>query len=171
MRRVQRSCGSVTPGTRFTISKISFSTSSGNDCSISSPMPFLSRSMATLTMSAPTAMEAMGSSTVQRSPKRMAPPMPMAVPMDDKASLRWCQALAFMTWESSCSALRLVYWNVISFNMMETSAAINANHPGWGSVPPLAQKAIFLAPSMKMPTATAKSAIPMRVVAKVSNLP
>jgi len=31
---------------------------------------------------------AMGSSTVQRCPNRMAPPMPMAAPTDDMASLR-----------------------------------------------------------------------------------
>lgn len=45
--------------------------------------------MKMLTMTA-----AMGSSTLQRSPRNMAPPMPNAVPMDEKASLRWCQALA-----------------------------------------------------------------------------
>ena len=36
----------------------------------------------------------------QRSPRRMAPPMPTAVPIDDSASERWCQALATTAGES-----------------------------------------------------------------------
>ena len=43
---------------------------------------------ATLTINKPTIIEANGSSTAQRCPKKMAPPMPTAVPIDDKASLR-----------------------------------------------------------------------------------
>ena len=71
-----------------TMSRISFSVSSGSDCSVSSPMLGPSRSQATFTSIAPTTMEATGSSTVQRSPRKMAPAIPMAAPMDERASER-----------------------------------------------------------------------------------
>ena len=46
----------------------------------------------------------------QRSPSRIAPPMPMAAPMEESASLRWCQALATTACESKRLPARAVYW-------------------------------------------------------------
>ena len=60
----------------------------GSELSVNSPTLFLSSPMDTLTNIRPTTIEANGSSTVQRSPNRIAPPMPMAAPIEDKASLR-----------------------------------------------------------------------------------
>ncbi len=67
---------------------ISRSVSSGSEHSVSSPMLVWRSLTATLTRSSPTKMEARGSSMVHRWPSTMAPPMPMAVPMDERASLR-----------------------------------------------------------------------------------
>ena len=88
IRRVRRSC------TSFTISKdsatfmISFSISSGSDFSSSSLMLLMIILRETLIMNTLTTMAAIGSRTTHLSPRKIAPPIPTAVPIEEKASLR-----------------------------------------------------------------------------------
>ena len=56
--------------------------------SVNSPKLPFNRSQATFMSIPPTTIDASGSSTAQRSPSRMAPPMPIAAPMEESASLR-----------------------------------------------------------------------------------
>ena len=69
------------------MSVICLSVSSGNEASISSSMQGLNSLYATLMMKKLTTTAAAGSSTLQFSPRRMAPPMPAAVPIEERASL------------------------------------------------------------------------------------
>lgn len=94
MRRVRRLCMPLTPSSDSAMSLILRSTSSGRLFSKSSSDACFISARAVFMMKMLTMTAAMGSSTLQRSPRKMAPPMPNAVPMDEKASLRWCQALA-----------------------------------------------------------------------------
>ena len=128
-------------------------------------------SQATLTSIAPTTTEASGSSTVQRPPSRTAPPIPSAEPTDDRASLRWCQALAFRAGESSSRPFLAVYWNSSSLARMDPSAAQRAICPGDASSSPPIHAASFIPPDTMMPMAAATSARLMNSEASVSNLP
>ena len=65
---------------------------------------------------------AMGSSTLHDFPKNIAPPMPMSVPTDESASLRWCHAFAITAFEFIFRPLYIVYRYNISLDIMEIKA-------------------------------------------------
>ena len=97
--------------------------------------------------------------------------MPMAVPIDESASLLWCHAFATTDFEFTFSPTILVYWYNASFDTMEISAAHNAIMPGSSNACPCRNPQIDFAPFQKMPAPTKKRMSPMMAVANVSYFP
>ena len=171
MRRVRRWWGWSTSGLVITIDRILSSTSLDNDFSSSSSTHGFTRSMATFIIKTLTMNAAMGSSTLHLSPKNIAPAIPMSVPIDENASLLWCHAFATTAFELRCFPLYTVYWYNISFNTIETAAAINASILGASSTLPLKASTIPVTEFTRIPTPTANSTTPIIAVASVSYLP
>ena len=61
---------------------------------------------------------------------RRAPPIPISAPIEDSASLRWCQASAMRAEDSMRFAWCRVYQNMPSLTTIDTMAAISASMPG-----------------------------------------
>ena len=101
----------------------------------------------------------------------MAEPVPMAVPTDESASERWCQALAMTACELYLLPTFAVNWKHHSLSRMLTTAATKAMTPGQGSDAPLTTLMIFSRPPMHIMAPTQSSAMPMSAVARVSYLP
>ena len=101
----------------------------------------------------------------------MAPAIPNAVPTDDNASLRWCQAFASNACEDTSSATFFVTRNITSFVTMLSSAASNAIIPGDGSVPPFTTYIMSFMPFQASIQPTIISASAISEVARVSYLP
>ena len=59
-----------------------------------------------------------------------APRIPAKLPIEDRASERWCQAAAIIALELILIAASLVYQYIASFTTIDTRAAINAILPG-----------------------------------------
>ena len=109
MRRVRKLWGSETPGSWWIICRMTCSSSAGSDFSSNSWMLGMNNLNDTRIIKMLTTTAAIGSSTCHWGPKMIAPPMPIAVPMLDRASLRWCQALATTADESTRCPTRAVH--------------------------------------------------------------
>ena len=83
----------------------------------------LAMSHATFRMKKLTMTPASGSRMRHFSPSMMAPDMPNAVPIDEKASERWCHALAIMAWLFSLFPSIFVYQKRASLLTMDINAA------------------------------------------------
>ena len=114
---------------------------------------------------------AIGSNMRHFGPNIMAPPMPMAVPMDENASLRWCHAFATTAGDLYFSPFVIVYLYSTSFVSMDAMAATKANVVGGGAVLPFIASTMESIPFFIISKPTMPSAMPMMTVARVSNLP
>ncbi len=171
MRRVRRLCGILTSGFSAIISIISCWVSFGSERSRSSFIPTFIRSIATFMISAATTIAAIGSAILHLLPRKYAQPTPMNVPIDDSASLRWCQAFAITAGEFTFLPIFIVCLYSISLLRIDTAATISAISLGFGSSLPCVASIILSALSLRIPMPTIASAIPIIVVASVSYLP
>ena len=110
MRRVRKWWGELTSGKESIIDRIFSSVWTGRELSNSSSTQGLSSCIETFMIKKLTIIAAKGSNTLQFSPRRIAPPIPTKVPIEESASLRWCQALASRACELRLLFLYMVYW-------------------------------------------------------------
>ena len=99
----------------------------------------------------------------------LAPSMPAKLPTDESASERWCHASAINAPEFIFLAALLVYQYIISFIIMETTAAQSASFPG-STIGFAFILIIFLRPDIPISAPVIPSATARRRAATHSNL-
>ena len=140
------------------------STSAGQARSIILEMASWKISQAALRINRQITTLATGSSTGM---PRRAPSTPAKLPMEERASERWCQASAIRAEDSIFLAAARVYQYMPSLDTMDTTAAISASCPGTTSSP--ASPKIFWMPAQPIPAPVAASITESRIAATHSN--